>query len=678
MPIEVDLPDGSVAEFPDGTSRDVMKAAISKKFPVKSTAQQVGEVATDVAQQLPQGFNRGLDSIINAPYNLIRTGVNAVGGNMPEAQPIFERFNSGVEPKGVSGRIAGSVGEAVGSSALPSAGIYGLASRTAGPLAANAGTLKTLGYNLLQGVRAAPVAAGAMDLASAAGSGTGKQLAEEAGGGPTAQFFGSLAGGLAPATFPIAKSLMQLGPQQQIKQNALLDAGQRQNIGIPRAVASGDSVAAVSGGMSQIPVIGSPIGAGFSRGVEETGARASSIASNLGSGSKYEAGRVAGQAIRDWLKTGSDDINRTFYDAVDSHIPNPQATGGPLTNTQKVVQDIMAEQAASTGRAATGTLGLVEEAVNRQGGLTYEGLKSLRTEIGARISGQITPEPGTSQPALKRLYGALTEDLKQTVKNVGSPKALGAFERANRVAKMVANRRDELSRVIGLQGDANPEKVFDTIVNLARQKGSGNLNRLTAARRAIGPEAWEEVQSAVVAQLGRDKDGNFSVARAVSGFGDMSSGGKNALLGARGAALRDDIEDLVTISRQFDRLSKNFATGSAKTNAMLNMIDKILAGVGGAAGALIYANPAAAIPVAATAGGAVAGRQVGKFLGNPTTRKALVQFSKAYVNQIRARSTATRTGLNEAVRGLASVLAAEEGTDQAAVEAAINKALAGN
>lgn len=33
MPIEVDLPDGSVAEFPDGTAPDAMKAAIAKRFP---------------------------------------------------------------------------------------------------------------------------------------------------------------------------------------------------------------------------------------------------------------------------------------------------------------------------------------------------------------------------------------------------------------------------------------------------------------------------------------------------------------------------------------------------------------------------------------------------------------------------------------------------------------------
>lgn len=39
MPIEVDLPDGSVAEFPDGTSHEVMKSAIQKRFKPETTGE---------------------------------------------------------------------------------------------------------------------------------------------------------------------------------------------------------------------------------------------------------------------------------------------------------------------------------------------------------------------------------------------------------------------------------------------------------------------------------------------------------------------------------------------------------------------------------------------------------------------------------------------------------------
>lgn len=47
MPILVNLPDGSQASFPDGTSQDVMKAAIQKRFPVQQPEPSVNMSVTD-------------------------------------------------------------------------------------------------------------------------------------------------------------------------------------------------------------------------------------------------------------------------------------------------------------------------------------------------------------------------------------------------------------------------------------------------------------------------------------------------------------------------------------------------------------------------------------------------------------------------------------------------------
>ena len=41
--IEVELPDGSVAEFPEGTSNDVIKSALAKRFPAKTPPAKAGE-----------------------------------------------------------------------------------------------------------------------------------------------------------------------------------------------------------------------------------------------------------------------------------------------------------------------------------------------------------------------------------------------------------------------------------------------------------------------------------------------------------------------------------------------------------------------------------------------------------------------------------------------------------
>lgn len=53
MPIEVELPDGNIAEFPDGTSHDIMKSAISKRFPAQPSARQVAEADVRSGENRP-------------------------------------------------------------------------------------------------------------------------------------------------------------------------------------------------------------------------------------------------------------------------------------------------------------------------------------------------------------------------------------------------------------------------------------------------------------------------------------------------------------------------------------------------------------------------------------------------------------------------------------------------
>lgn len=75
MPIEVDLPDGSVAEFPDGTAPDAMKAAIAKRFPPTQREQSKADVRAGNAPDYRQGggfgeqFMRFSDQVMD-PFGL--------------------------------------------------------------------------------------------------------------------------------------------------------------------------------------------------------------------------------------------------------------------------------------------------------------------------------------------------------------------------------------------------------------------------------------------------------------------------------------------------------------------------------------------------------------------------------------------------------------------------------
>jgi len=51
--IEVETPDGSIAEFPDGTSKDVIKAAMQKRYPAKAPPPGYGGASVDTSNPNP-------------------------------------------------------------------------------------------------------------------------------------------------------------------------------------------------------------------------------------------------------------------------------------------------------------------------------------------------------------------------------------------------------------------------------------------------------------------------------------------------------------------------------------------------------------------------------------------------------------------------------------------------
>ena len=214
MPIEVELPDGSVAEFPDGTPPEAMKTAIAKRFPAKPEFSAMGEVTAPFA-----GFNKGLDALLNLPGTALNLGAQAVnygaeklGYDAPLPDQPFEpvsvatQANVGYEPQTIAGRYAESVGEAAGASVLPEAAILNRAGRLLPRRAA------ALPEQMPQAVRAAaetaaPVVQRAAQagpgatLAAAAvptvGAGIGVQAARDADLGPWGELAGGLLGGLA-------------------------------------------------------------------------------------------------------------------------------------------------------------------------------------------------------------------------------------------------------------------------------------------------------------------------------------------------------------------------------------------------------------------------------------------------------------------------------------------------
>lgn len=209
---EVELPDGTIAEFPDGMTPEQIKSAIQKKFPVQAAPAQVPQAAPQQSQQAPQSAPSygdqllrqlgltgryvaegltGLPAMVgdaaNSTVNLGIKGVNSVAGtDIPYLQKPTQMIQRGLEavgapkPLNTTERIVSYPSRAL-SSIVPTAAAGG-AART-GPEAVQGLS------QLAEGM--APQAGGAV------GGGLAQGATAEVTDNPVLQFLAALGGGAA-------------------------------------------------------------------------------------------------------------------------------------------------------------------------------------------------------------------------------------------------------------------------------------------------------------------------------------------------------------------------------------------------------------------------------------------------------------------------------------------------
>lgn len=197
---EVTGPDGARYEVtaPEGASEQdaisYIQRSVTKKQPTTA------ETVADVGEQSVRGFNKGLVGLVTAPYRALDwLGEKATGGDfLPNAEdmPLYKPFLQQPKPATTAGKYAQSAGEAVGSSAIPTAGLVTAAPRMAA--LAPTSTARAVAQSVGAPIAARPGAAVAADAVASAGAGTAHQGASDAGFGPTGQLIAGIAGAAAP------------------------------------------------------------------------------------------------------------------------------------------------------------------------------------------------------------------------------------------------------------------------------------------------------------------------------------------------------------------------------------------------------------------------------------------------------------------------------------------------
>jgi hypothetical protein len=446
---------------------------------------------------------------------------------------------------------------------------------------------------------------------------------------------GKLASGIASTVLPFGAAT----------RDAAIDAANRLGITIPRFAASYRPLVQRAGQFAQsVPVASAPVTAAAHESIAGLGDVAADTA---GGATIQSAGQAAKQGIQNWIGPVSRAAVDARYSAVNQAM-NP-STLTPLTATAGVAQQIAGTRAAAA-MGDSPAVNLVQDALNRPNGLTFNGIKTLRSSIGEMLDGGQLPA-GMSQSELKQVYGSLSSDLERSAYNAGGQQGAAAFQRANQYASTVAQNREALVGLLGgNQAGASSEGVYSAIQRAAGPKG--NLDLLNQAKSAVDPADWDELARGAVGQMGRDLDGNFSPARFLSDYGRISDGAKDTLFGQSGGPfgtgqVRQNLDDIQAVSRQWAKL-KGYANPSGTGHTV--------AGV-----AALEAAPEAIHHPIAVIASLLGANTVGKWLASPAGSGAASNWMKANMAWAARPSPATMNMIRSAATNVASTASAQYG-----------------
>lgn len=230
--IEVDLPDGSVAEFPDGTTPDIIKGALRKRFGAAQQPSAMGEMSamTSRFDAGPEEVRRNMPDERSNPIGKVDAAVRGLADvfTLGGADEIAAGLGTGF---GYLGDYDAELARQRGTDAADAEkrGGYRLGGQIAGALAGGAGLAKSglsltgravdAGYRLPMVAGASAVEGGALGAASGFGSGEG--IEDRLNSAKTGAKWGAGLGGIAPfATAGIAKGAEKVMSGRALSQAA--------------------------------------------------------------------------------------------------------------------------------------------------------------------------------------------------------------------------------------------------------------------------------------------------------------------------------------------------------------------------------------------------------------------------------------------------------------------------
>lgn len=406
----------------------------------------------------------------------------------------------------------------------------------------------------------------------------------------------------------------------------------------------------------------------------EIGAKATSIADKLSTkGTPFTAGNIIEDGIggEGGFVSRGRQIQANLYDKLDQYFPATAPV--PITNTQRVLGELNKEIAgfpslsqrlaskeiagieadlrsdmaggAPTPSAVLGPSGapIMTPGTPAQTDMPYAGVKQFRTKIGDKLdTTNLTSD--VPKAMWNRLYGALSQDMKDAARATGNNAAIKAMNRANSFTTAFHDRIDNiLNKVVK---DKTPEKIYANATSIGdMDKGA---TKIATVLKSLRPAERDVVKSVFIRDMGAALPGQQSAAvdvwssqRFLTNWARMSPAAKAVMFsGGQNEEVRTGLDQIAKAAEYIREGSKVFANPSGTASVNIQTM-----ATGGIAGALASGHWEVATALLT---GAAAANQTAKMMTSPT-----------FVKWLANATTLTPAAMPAAIRALATSIKVE-------------------
>lgn len=403
---------------------------------------------------------------------------------------------------------------------------------------------------------------------------------------------------------------------------SLLAAFQRLGITAPAsAVSTSNSTRTVAKALESSPFSADVMQKQAETVIRETHAAVDSIVSRFG---QAQTKQGAGAVIKEAANAAGERFGfrqASLYDDAFNLIGADSPVGvGSVTALRAELMGELARAPQSLAKTLEPAIrqldALVDDAAN--GGLPFDALRQIRTAIGKDLAAPMLAGATSAQnTTMKRVYGALTEDMTAAARQAGpdAAKALAVADRYTRA--FMTSSAKALDKITKFDAD---ERAFDFAMTAARDGGSG----LARLRRNFLPEEWDTVAASVLARMGRALPGAqnaggevFSVSTFLTNWNRLAPEAKTALFGGkRYADLAPAMDDLLRVVSELKDVEKLTNTSNT-ARAMVTLAT--LGTIGSSAGAALTGSvEGAGAGVVTLLGTAMTSRAAAKLMTSPS------------------------------------------------------------